>query len=96
MCSVGGSQQKPTSKRCVDYSKLSMPSHSDHCRHILCVSQIKVQPLKVVRATEALLKKVKMSGGRKDAQVVWTAGSTVNVAPYTANRTLETGVCHTS
>ncbi len=83
------SRQEPASKTCADYSMmhslLSMPSSSDPCGHIPCASQIKVQPLEVVRATRALLKKVGKSGGRTQARVERPAGSTVKVAPYRAN-----------
>ena len=75
-------------------SLLSMLSHSDQCRHILCTSHIKVQLLEVVRATEALLKKLPKKGRSKPTRVIWTAGSTVKVAPYTADRDLDMGVCH--
>lgn len=45
---------------------------------------------------EALLKKLPKKGSREPTRVVWTAGSTVKVVPYTANRDLDTAVCHTS
>ncbi|KAK9819217.1 hypothetical protein WJX74_006749 [Apatococcus lobatus] len=53
--------------------------------------RVKVQPLRVVRATRALLKKLPKKGTQEEARVAWVAGSTVKVAPYTANRALDTG-----
>ncbi|KAK9816036.1 hypothetical protein WJX74_002080 [Apatococcus lobatus] len=73
------------------HSLLSMSSQSDHCWTHLSASQIKIQPLEVVRATGALLRKLPRKGLRKEARIIWTAGRTVKVAPYTANRELDMG-----
>ncbi|KAK9833801.1 hypothetical protein WJX74_006316 [Apatococcus lobatus] len=52
---------------------------------------VKIQPLRVVRATGALLKKLPEQGRQEGARVEWVARSTVKVAPYTANPALDAG-----